>query len=207
MAKRDIDIEDLLVWAYQDQCVDKAISDSPRLGSGFDSVMRLKFAEVDAGRFDGSDCHPDAEAVHFGVQGLSRVQQVLVIGGAKNSTRPDCMLGARLVMAAQVTAGGNPRRIYDDNRHCIGHAVAPAMEQADGSLFYAPADPRKPAPVWFAEVVGFHRAQYAAWWEALSSLALFLDAGRWLSDFHVTGPAAPSSPWDGSAVCTGEKAA
>lgn len=207
MTKRDIDIEDLLVWAYRDQCVDKAIGDSPRLGSGFDSTVRLAFAEIDAGRFDGNDCHPDADAVHFGVQGLSRVQRALVIGNAKNASRPDCMQGARLVMAALVTASGNPRRLYDSSRHCIGHAVAPALEQADGALFYAPKDARRPAPQWFADVVALHRAQYAAWWEALSSLALFLEGGHWLADFHVTGPAAPSAPWEGRVSAADEKAA
>lgn len=205
MAKRDIDIEALLAWAYRDQCVDKAISDGPRLGGGFDSCRRLEFGEVDAGRFVGHDCHPDAEALHFAVLGLSKVQQALVIGNAKNATRPDAMVGARFVMAAVVTSNGNPKRIYDDNRHCIGHVVAHAIEQADGALFYAPAG--KPAHQWFVDVVGWHRDQYGAWLEAMSALALHLNGGGWLSDYHVTGPVAPPCPWKGVVSGGEEKAA
>lgn len=205
MAKRDIDIESLLVWAYQDQCVDKAATGGWSLAGAMDSCRRLELAMTDASLNVGHECHPDAEAVHFAVLGLSKVQQALIIGNAKNGTRPDCMPDAQFVMAAVVTSSGNPKGIYDANRNRIGHAVAPAMELVDGSVFYAPTG--KPALQWFADVVGWHRAQYAAWLEAMAALAVHLNGGGWLQDHHATGPAAPTCPWDGATIANGEKAA
>ncbi len=206
MTKRDIDIEALLVWAYQGQCVDKAATGGWSLGSAMDSCRRLELAMADASVNVGHDCHPDAEAVHFAVQGLSKVQQALIIGNAKNATRPDCMADARFVMAAVVTSNGNPKRLYGpDKKTTVGHVVAPAMELMDGSVFYAPAG--KPALKWFDDVVGWHRGQYLAWREAMEALVLYLNGGGWLSDHYATGPDASPCPWEASPTTIGEKAA
>lgn len=203
---RDIDIENLLVWAYQDQCVDKAATGGWSLAGAMDSCRRLELSMTDASVNIGHDCHADAEAVHFAVQGLSKVQQALVIGNAKNGTRPDCMLGARFIMAALVTSSGNPKRIYAaDRKTTVGHEVAPAIELPDGAVFYAPSG--RPALKWFDDVVGFHRAQYSAWMEAMTALVQYLNGGAWLSDFNVTGPAACPCPWEEGSTTIGEKAA
>lgn len=196
MAKKEIDIEALLVWAYQVQCVDKLRLQTFSQAAPMDSCRRLELAVADGGGNVGVDCHPDAEAVHFAVLRLSKAQQALVIGNAKIGTRPDWMPGARFVMAAVVTSNGNPKKLYDANRNCIGHAVAPALEQVDGSICYAPIDPRTPAPTWFSDVIELHRLQYKAWIEALSALVLHLNEGAWLSDHHATGPIAPLEPWN-----------
>lgn len=195
MMAKQIDIEDLLVWAYQVQCVDKLRLQSFSQAGAMDSCRRLELAVVDGSANVGHDCHPDAEAVHFAVLWLSKVQQALIIGNAKNGTRPDCLLGARMVMAAVVGSNGNPRRIYGwDKKTTVGHMVAPAMELPGGSLSYAPYD--RNGLKWFDEVVSMHRMQYLAWREAMDALVLSLNGGAWLSDYIATGPAAPRCPWD-----------
>ena len=196
MAMKQIDIEDLLVWTYQNQCADKLRLQSFSQASAMDSCRRLELAAVDGGTNVGHECHPDAEAVHFAVLRLSKVQQALVIGNAKNGTRPDCLAGAKLVMAAAVNSQGNPKRLYDASRNFIGHAIKPAIEMPDGKLFDLPKDPFKLVQMSFEQVVGSHRDQYAAWHEALSSLTVYLNGGAWLSDYVATGPSASDRPWD-----------
>jgi hypothetical protein len=64
------------------------------------------------------------------------------------------------------------RQIYDHNRNRIGE------------------EPVHDPPL---DVIAFHRADYAAWWDALAMLAVAL---RTCEHFTVTGPAARRQPWE-----------
>lgn len=204
MAKRDIDIEDLLVWAYREQCVASAAGHGWGQGAPVDSVARLE--RVMGGSLAaGHDCHPDAEAVHAAVLRLARGQIGLVISHAKCGDRPGWGEGLRLVVAARVTQRGNPVRLYDANRNTIGHEVRAAAEDANGSLFYAPVD--RPPLAWFEDLVHGERLGWRLWQAALVEVAGYLRAMDMLADHVVTGPSAAATPWDDGVTTSDAKAA
>jgi hypothetical protein len=204
MAKEARDIEDLIVWAYHVEQADKAGRGGWGLGGGSDSILRVERAALagSAGGTTGNVCHPDAEAIHAAVLGLSRWERALVISHGHASSRPDWMTGARLVMAAVEGVRGNPKRIYDQGRNVIGHQVRPACELAAGEVHYAPMG--RDVGEWFSDLVDGHRVMYAAWRDALARLACELDGA--LGDCRPVGPAAPARPWE-AGVDVGRKAA
>jgi hypothetical protein len=194
-----IDIEDLAVWAYRDQMVDCQGGGSWSLAGRPDSCVLLGATvggDLPYLRM-GYDVHPDADAVHLAVMRLERLAGAIVVRCAKGAARPDWMPGARLVMAADVTARGHPARLYDEaGKTAIGHKVRPAVELASGSLFYFPAGRGLTAEAWARDLIAGPRAVYSAWHEGLREAAAYLRQTRALSAHEVTGPSAESKPWE-----------
>lgn len=183
-----IDIEALLVWTYRDQKADRAEAQNRSLGYGLDSSLRVERAACGgAGPVAriGSGLHPDAEAVHAAVLGLSRFQQELVIRHARVNGRPDWMPGARPVMAGVLTSRGTTARIYDANGNAIGHKVRCGVE-CGSAVYYG----------WTMERVADVRSFWAAWWDALADLAEYLRIGSFLTAHSVGGPAVLARPWE-----------
>lgn len=193
MDKKQIDIEDLLVWTYQVEYADKATTDGPRLGRGYDSVVRVCSAK----KTGGYHCHPDADAVHFHVLQMPVHQQMLLLRAAKSGIRPGEGATGRFVMVAVLNSRGNPKAIQSETSNMtVGHVVAPAIEMPDGEIIFAPEDRSEDGIQWFGDVVGAERSEYVEWYETLSFLALQLNGGAWLSAHFATGPKAPARPWE-----------
>jgi hypothetical protein len=204
MPREPIDVEALLVWAYRDQCVDRASGQDWGLGRPVDSIVRCERL-MGASLAAGHDCHPDAEMVHAAVLRLSKAQIGLVISHAKCGDRPGWGEGMRLVMAAKVTQRGNPVRLYDANRNLIGHEVRAAVEMPGGALFYAPAN-RNPLQ-WYEKLVQDERLGWMLWHAGMVGVAGFLRDGGLLAGYEVNGPAATATPWVVPATTSDAKAA
>ena len=178
MAKRPIDIQELLVWAYRDQVIDEVPN---RVGGPAVALMRWDVA-VDGGD-GGGEPLADAYTVAAAVRQLTRVQAALVIGSAKTAVAPEWFPGAEVVMAAVVNGRGHPAGLYDNAGHVVGHRVRSALELPDGTILYG----------WGSGDLADVRELYLVWHGALVVLARKLAAI--LDDFAVTGPDAQREPW------------
>lgn len=192
MAKRPIDIQELLVWAYRDQAVDEA----PRNVSGPGVALMRWDVPIDGSDIP-VDIQSDAYAVDAAVRRMSRLQAALVIGCAKTAQPVDWMPGARLIMAAVVNDRGNPAGIYDEARNRVGHRVRQAVEMPDGQILYG----------WSERDLAAIRVHYSVWREALVALVNHLRKPGMLEGHDVCGPDAPIAPWIEDNSRSGEMAA
>lgn len=189
-----IDIEDLLVWAYQLQKVDvmEARSNRDYFASG-ESKCGVAAAQrreclgvqIDGGGFGRFDAHVDAVSVHRMVEGVCSDlgMRALVMECGRGGTRPPWLPGARTLMVPVLaTSGrnkGQPKKLYKEmhqggrvQRRCIGHEV------------------RTINPLPMIEAV---RGVYAAWWGALEEIAGRL--GGTLTRYQAISPSALQAPW------------
>lgn len=209
MARERKDIEELLIWAYQRQAVDKASTGAAAACLGFGSGAMRVDGGVQGGGVArlvfGASVHPDAEAIHAAVMrpekkgGLSSLARGLVMENARSGAQPDWMPGARPVMASVLNNRGNHAMIYDGNRTEVGCKIveAVAVQGIGGDVI------RRGMP--HSHIVMMREA-YVLWWEALSFLAQCLKKAG-LEAYDVTGPAAPNRPWEGRPNADGTKAA
>lgn len=178
MAKRKIDIQDLLIWAYRDQAVDEVPN---QIGGPKVSLMSWN-AHV-----DGSDTpdQPAADAfiANSEVKRLSHMMQGLIIGCAKNAEPPPYYPGAVVVMLPVLNWRGKPVREYDDQRNPILCKVTTAVELTDKTIMMG----------WDQSVLDAARKMYQAWHDALSSMVAPLNSK--LEDHVVTKPLIDQRPW------------
>ena len=186
--RTDIDIVDLLRWAYQVQRVDEVVRRSVLrgVGGGYRSNAARAFETgclgvlTDGGRMgsgaDGADYLPeDAERVHDAVRALVPRKMVgVVIDYAKQGTAPDWMEGVTPRPVGVLRPNGQPEMEYHD-----GAKTKPAY----CLLRYLPVDPVH---------LAFARQLYVEWWDAVAGLAA---ARMGLSRYRVTGPALKREPW------------
>lgn len=180
MAKRTIDIEELLNWAYQRQKVEGA-NRGPILGFADDSVLRVaRRAMTGSGGSGGpSIVHDDALLVADAVERLAPIPRGLVMAHARAGTRPDDTLGmrTRIVPRRRKPDGrAETEVLYDRNRHRIGE--------------WTPI-----ATVDDAESIEWHRNIWRLWWCALEDLRHQLARPGLLEDHAPTGPAVSAAPW------------
>lgn len=192
--KKDIDIEKLLIWTYQDQAAMQVVSRSVgyAFGGGGDSFGAVErygrlgcFPDCAGAAAVGNDeLHPDAERVYETVAHLPVQTAGLVVLHARAGTRPDWIPEGTLVKPEyRLTAGGAIRRrkdgsprvhmIYDDNRNGIACRIVVNNPP---------------------QMLRFHRAQYALWHEALAVLVKNLSG---LREYSACGPGAAGRPWGG----------
>lgn len=191
--REDIDIVDLLRWAYQTQRVDEVVRRSvPNgIGGGYRSnasrAMETGCLGVitDGGRLgwgaDGADYLPeDAERVHDAVRALAPRRMVgIVIEFAKQGAAPDWMPGVEPKPVAMLRANGKPEMEYHDAAktrpsHCL--------------IRYVPVEP---------DHIAYARRLYVDWWDAVAEVAYRLEFD--LERFRATGPSLPREPWTSGA--------
>lgn len=173
------DIEAMLHWAYQTECVDRVsngrMSDIGRMRSTLGGLgWRIALGvEVDCARGPilPVTCHPDAERIHERVLALGAERIGLVISHAKAGTRPDW--GADIVPQLKPLIGGNGRpEVVRDTR---------------GKACWCPV-----YPVADVEHIEFLRAVWLTWWGALDHLARDLVG---YIDRPVRAPGVAREPW------------
>lgn len=188
----EIDVVDLLRWAYQTQRVDEVVRRSAPagVGAGYRSNAARAFETgclgviTDGGRMgwgaDGADYLPeDAERVHDAVRSLRPGRMVgIVIEYAKQGVAPDWMEGVVPMPVAILRANGRPEMEYHD---------AAKTRPAYCCLRYEPVDP---------DHLAFVRRLYVEWWDAVSALVPML---RGLERYSVKPPAMLRNPWMGGA--------
>lgn len=174
MAK-DVDMEGFLRWAYKEQLVDRILTGVGLSGGarGYSEASAFTHDFVDAGAIAAQDVHPDAEALHHAVQGLTRDEYRLVVSCARVGTRPDWMPGAVPFMRGRRHKDGTIVYIYRN-----GHKIGCEMEYG-----------------LMAENIRFARLSYLVWWQAVNWLAVTWAPSAGLTAHRVTGFNAVEEPW------------
>jgi hypothetical protein len=221
--KQEIDIEDLLIWAYRDQCVDRqVIGFSPKGPSASPASSLAQFmalgCRVDssgmAARTLGMRLPDDALIVHDAVLALGdmwiewRDDDEVVVHDA--ATAAGCAFqetargwvmtdqsGARVPVTRAVTAVLLIMHARGAARPECYPGWRPAAGRPAADLLDTDrrGRPRKSRRVGgpTADDVMFARAQYCVWRAGLACLAAELN--DLLQDHAVTGPRAEESPW------------
>lgn len=191
--KRDIDIEDFMIWVYQHQKADAVIDHGHGLNqlereaaglevyrNSADGCYTVAQTAILGTRVDyfGPSCalvHPDAELAHDMVKSMRGIEYALILECAKHGNRPDWMPGAVPMLRPKRRANGKMVMICDKNRNVIGCELDNILDIAS---------------------IEFARKMYMTWWNALAHLADALEYhADMLKSFRVTRPAAPFAPW------------
>lgn len=184
-SKQDIDIEQLLIWVYQDQAAEqvagKGLYSHSGGGDAFGAVERYGrlgcFIDCAGSAAVGTgELHPDAEAVYETV-GFDP----LIVRHARSGTRPDWMEGA--VPHFKPVDGWKedkadqrvPRR-YDYN---INAGIGNRPWLCRVRLVNHP------------DMIAYARRQYLEWWEALAVLSGRME----LREYNALPPSAAAKPW------------
>jgi hypothetical protein len=172
MARTGIEIEQLLVWAYQRQMVDRAE------GSVLKGPRHVQAASWDGGGGGGGgkvDVHPDALAVHNAVMRLSVLGRGLVILNARTGSRPDWMQDALPQLGALKDARGRVVQFYDDvSKRAIGCYVRWTLTQ---------------------ESIDLARMTYHQWAISVGMVALNLNEADALEAHWLKPTLPPTEPW------------
>jgi hypothetical protein len=189
-------IEEVLTWAYRVHEVDRRVREREAAvgagdsaeGFGLDSIVRLSTVAGD-GRgglrrvqfvptAPVREVFPAAEAIHLAVLSLERAERDLVMDHARAGSAPNWLPHATW-RCAPVMRRGRVVMLYDLSGHPL-HAC---------KVRYLGVHP---------EIVSEARAQYAAWFEAVSSLSGVLRARLAALGVSVSGPASLQAPWEGA---------
>jgi hypothetical protein len=227
-----IDIEELLVWAYRDQCVDRAAKGfSPKGPSASPSGSLGQYVALGT-RVDGGSAAARAMGVRLPDDAAIIHDAVLALGDMWIEDLPDdgvAIWDRALVAAAGLRVGrckatglpvlegeGEARLLRDVGLvgMIIPHARAATRPDHGGrpprgrrAANDAPIDARgrrRAAADLIADMVR-DRARYTCWRMALALLAAELDG--MLAGFAPTGPIAPAEPWLDSATAAGNRSA
>lgn len=191
--RASLDIENLLIWAYQRQRVHAldgggvGLHEVERLASGIEwgatsadgvaTIQRIAAlgCRVDGGGYSHGEVHGDAEIVHRAVIGLKDDLDIgLVIMCATAARRPECYEGKQAELVP--------------DRDAKGRAIS--LRDAHGNALVGQYRMRwniRP------EVLDSARLLYLRWWDALDVLAKGLAGG--MREHVATGPAASREPW------------
>ena len=132
---------------------------------------------VDGGGMGNGEIHPDAEVVYGIVKKLGHPWSGILERFGKTGMIPDLEnagYGARPIIREKLKRNGKPEMILDANRNPIAPKIEVILAQ---------------------EEIDFKRAVYVEWYEAQIRLVEKLRAVS-LVMWKVTGPAAPSKPWE-----------
>lgn len=115
-AKRALDIEALLIWAYRDQLVDRVVAAMAVGPAGAKAIDPL----ATAGGGGQTDVHPDALTVHNAVMAERDDATLgLVIYHARTGSRPDAMLRAMPKLGPVRRPNGKVKVEYAPGRNDI----------------------------------------------------------------------------------------
>lgn len=213
--RKEIGIEDLLVWAYRDQMVHAARpEDEPvELGkAGPPRCAAMNFAIGGEARSNyGFEADPDAWIVHRAVGRLGEAMVTVEPPprfGAVDVSRDDSLMWpqrfrvdvAKVTMAAAID-GGRPDWMPDGPGRLRDAKVTIWARGAGGAIkrhrvtgeqigLLCVVKPEGPMP-WEVERA---RAVYGVWWEGLASLRESLRGN--VRRFEVTAKMPPRCPWD-----------
>jgi len=179
------DIELLLIWAYQDQCVG-SVQGLPAGARSVDDDGPV----VGQCSSPGGPVHEDAEALYQAVGKLPKDIRQRVADCARSGLRPDWMQGA--------VTRAEPFRGWKRNR-ATGEIVTNDGRPVPFEYEYEAAYRGGKAPAWCRiiwlnrpEQIDAAQLRYLEWWSGLAILA-----GLKLREFKACGPAAPRAPWQG----------
>jgi hypothetical protein len=168
---RDVTILDLLEWAYRHQLVleasDRGLTQAERWERG---LTRLRSPLAAGPRVDGGSgwgsgrCHADAETVHAVVSALTKSEQrAALIRHARVGSRPAWFPGAEARRIAVLRANGNPVRLYDGNRNCIGLKTRLAVFIGDRDTGLCPEGLRLAREAWTLWAEGVQKLAGYSW--------------------------------------------
>jgi hypothetical protein len=181
--KRDIDIERLLIWAYQVERVDVVRKGRVGPGGYVDSCLRVETMFAGGMSSGKADCHPDADIVHDHVLRLGEPASGLVIEHAKAGSRPDACEGVRFEDRRALNSKGREVVLYDGNRHPVGYKMERVAVHSDGRVECGAVD----------ELISCRRMVYSVWYDAL--LALQASLAGCIDDWNPKRPDAKQTPW------------
>lgn len=126
--KKQIAIEDLIVWTYERQCAHAVVSTAIMPSKGGDSIAMVERLGALGTAIDGSSgfsvIHPDAETIHLEVLKLGFPQTGILIRFGKTSIIPDWMPGAVPIIRPKLRKNGKIKYIRDKH----GNALSPEVE-------------------------------------------------------------------------------
>lgn len=214
MARRAIDIEDLLVWAVQRERADihaessglwpqeaaaAGVAVTAVSGDGTAAIAEIARlgCRPDVGSPTPGHCHPDAEDVWVTArQVLDAATFALVMGCARTGSRPSW--GAEIpAWEAMYHVNWACKAVETERRG----PVQPAMVAASNGI---PRVPHLFPRGRFCQITGWRdrsadiasaRWLYETWWVGLAAVAGALGAPGRLRLHAVIGPAAPARPW------------
>lgn len=194
-----IDVEDFLHWAYARENADGAGAEEREhawleasTGNAAVCLRRgLLGCQIDGGGVIPSGVHPDAQAGHDALIVVCRgmgVSAGWIIGLCKAGTRPDWGEDARF--------RPEPRRWKVPGDPSKGAEVVTDRD-------YYPNTRRVRAEWSYCEIVwadspeyvAQKRAAYQDWWRVIAAVGANLFGGGGLVDHVISGPRAPSAPW------------
>ncbi|MBF0305174.1 MAG: hypothetical protein HQL41_05950 [Alphaproteobacteria bacterium] len=186
--RRDIEIEDLLLWTYQVQrahlVIDRGVGMHPleRMADGHAvqssssltafAAIEMLGVRVDGGGTASADLHPDAEAAAEEVKRLSPLKRGLVEHFGKTGEVPGWVPGGVRVEA--VIIKDRPVVVYEDQQTKRKPLYCLVTDNAD-------------------EVI-HRRDTYQHWWDALDALARHLGP-KIMTSFTVLPPRSERMPW------------
>jgi len=203
--RRDIDLEDMVSWAFsaqqvdivtgrklypEEQVVDDAYGfhDLGRSGDGCAALARVGElgCVVDGGRTAGvySDAHPDAEVLYDLVRSLKDFRhRILLRTYGRRRSRPEWEFG--LPMPVPLLREGPGRR------HIVRSVGTYTYRGTTYDIPWCPIT-YHPSPEW----VEACRGEYRCWHEGLRRLEAKIRQGAYeFRDHRVTGVSAPREPW------------
>lgn len=220
--KEQIDIEALLVWAYRNQCVDRAqVGFKPRGPNGsISNALAQHMAlgtRVDtsgyAARALGDRTPPDALIIHDHVLALGDMWiewdgEDVRLWDAASAAEAGCEIGKAggdwLLtrdgrMQARLDQAGAMALVIQHGREatrpdwCEGWKRAGGRPASDAAERDVRGRKRRRGEGISQREVQYQRALYHVWRSAMALLALQLDGV--LAGYVVSGPAAPEAPW------------
>jgi hypothetical protein len=176
--KTAIDVEKLLIWAYQMQRVDEVVSHAAALSTQRRSVKAQSW-EGGGGGGGSTDVHPDALTAHNAVIACTHGQpqaRGLVIVNARTGSRPDWMPGAKPRLGPVLNGKGQPETILDPvQRRPIACIVRHYLA---------------------LESIELARVSYLLWAETLCAIAVYLDDTDGLIEHRLKVVDLPAKPWE-----------
>ena len=195
--RKDMPIDQLLLWVYQTQCAAAIIGrgvgmygpekDADNIlyknisGDGVYAIQRnaMLGVRVDHSGWASADIHPDAELVHDLIvgRGFTPLERGLLISYGESGVVPDWLPGVRPMVVGKFRANGKPVMVYDDSKK--RKPVACVLEVVNS-----------------VEHIEYCRAVYARWYEAMEKLCGMLwSADVVVTSFNVEKPSMKKEPW------------
>ncbi len=192
--KKQIAIDQFILWIYQDQKADIVINHGVGLfpaemvadgltpiavsGDGCYQVEQnaLLGTCVDYSGKGTAKLHPDAELAYdlLRSKSVSRLTYGVLHDYGKSGKEPDWLEGGKAAMVPSLSKNGKLKYIMDQNRRKRGCAVEPAMT---------------------SEYLDFKRNCYRIWWDALEEYRKVLITRNLMVDHELLPPSVEREPW------------
>lgn len=187
-----MDVEELLIWAFQDQKIEAVAgkmrprgpggSNASSLGELLALGCRVDTSSAGANFLGGVQCHEDAAVIYDAVMALPPEAWFLIKKHAISGTQPEWYPEGPGEWVVPLDRSGKPKRLWRD----------PAMQRGD--LGPAPAELVGTRP----STVEQDRKAYAVWHAALLDLVSMFNSE--MVDHLATGPRALARPWESQSL-------